>query len=73
MMMRDLASVRQICVVGSDEAAALRSAEAPIMLLEKSAGFPLPEIIAPGNDRLGVMLPYSPLHALLLEEDLTWW
>lgn len=68
VMMRDLASVRQICVVGSDEAAALRSAEAPIMLLEKSAGFPLPEIIAPGNDRLGVMLPYSPLHALLLEE-----
>lgn len=49
----------------AEEAAALRSSAAPIVLLEKGA--PLPEALAPGQRRLGWMLPYTPLHHLLLD------
>ena len=43
---------------------------APIVLLHKSlhATIPLPEAIAPNQNRLGWMLPYTPLHHLLFEQ-----
>lgn len=44
---------------------ALESPAAPIVLLEKAA--PLPEELAPGQRKLGWMLPYTPLHHLLLD------
>ncbi len=44
----------------------LRGSDAPIVLLDVSAKS-LPEEIAPGMDRLGWMLPYTPLHHLLIE------
>ncbi|MGC4056188.1 MAG: carbamoyltransferase HypF [Paludibaculum sp.] len=44
----------------------LRSPQAPIVLIEHRGL--LPEEIAPGNPFLGLMSPYSPLHALLLDE-----
>mgnify|MGYP003729672623 CR=1 FL=1 len=44
----------------------LHTPASPIVLVENTLG--LPEAIAPGNPLLGVMIPYSPLHALLLEE-----
>ena len=47
------------------ERAALGMAAAPIVLLDKAA--PLPEALAPGQNRLGWMLPYTPLHHLLLD------
>lgn len=47
------------------ERVALASAAAPIVLLTKTA--PLPETLAPGQNRLGWMLPYTPLHHLLLD------
>ena len=68
VMVRDLAAARELCEIGPDEEAALSSPEAPIVLLRKRPGLPLAPSIAPGNDRLGVMLPYSPLHWLLMRE-----
>ncbi|MCF8383861.1 MAG: carbamoyltransferase HypF, partial [Chlorobium sp.] len=68
VMMRDLACVRRFCLVSEAEAAALSSPEAPVMLLVRHSAGTLPEALAPGNARLGVMLPYSPLHALLFED-----
>jgi hydrogenase maturation protein HypF len=47
------------------EAALLLSPQRPIVLVRKRPGV-LPEALAPGLAELGVMLPYSPLHALLL-------
>lgn len=49
----------------AEERAALASAAAPIVLLAK--GDPLPEPLAPGQNHLGWMLPYTPLHHLLLD------
>lgn len=47
------------------EEEALASAPAPIVLLRRAA--PLPEALAPGQGRLGWMLPYTPLHHLLMD------
>lgn len=44
----------------------LHTPASPIVLVENT--LPLPEEIAPGNPLLGVMIPYSPLHALLMAE-----
>ena len=59
LMARDLDVVREYCEVSDAEADALSSPQAPIVLLRKKANS-LPDEIAPGLDRLGVMLPYTP-------------
>lgn len=64
LMVRDVAMARQVGVVNSAESTTLQSAAAPIVLLEQHS--PLPTI-APYNSRIGVMLPYAPLHHLLLQ------
>lgn len=68
VMVRDLDAVRGLCTFDALEEAALLSPAAPIVLLRKSGPAPVAPAVAPGNDRLGVMLPYSPLHHLLLRE-----
>ncbi len=65
LMARDLGVVRSYCEVSEAEAELLASPEAPIVLL-KSRPNSLPEAIAPGLDRLGVMLPYTPFYHLIL-------
>jgi hydrogenase maturation protein HypF len=67
LMARDLDIVRLYAEVASAEARLLASPAAPIVLLERrSAAPPLAPEIAPGQSTLGFMLPYSPLHQLLL-------
>ncbi len=65
VMARDLAMVRRFARVSNAEADLLESPAAPIVLL-RAEGEPLAEGVAPGQDSLGVMLPYTPLHHLLL-------
>lgn len=65
LMARDLGVVREYCEVSEVEAAALTGPEAPIVLL-KSLPNSLPDSIAPGLDRLGVMLPYTPFYHMIL-------
>jgi len=67
LMAFDLETVRQFCHVGAEEEALLTSRERPIVLLRRRAGGPISALVAPGNPYLGVMLPYTPLHYLLLE------
>ncbi|WP_114454106.1 carbamoyltransferase HypF [Halopolyspora algeriensis] len=57
-----------LCVVGEDEQALLTSPRRPIVLLRARTGTALAAAVAPGNRRLGVMLPYTPLHHLLLRQ-----
>ena len=68
LMVRDVAAVRELCRLSPEEAALLASPQAPIVLLRRRElpGLLLAPEIAPGNPRLGVMLPTSPLHHLLL-------
>jgi len=64
VMYPDLQSIHQACHVSEMEEALLLSGECPIVILEKRM-HRLPGV-APDNPNLGVMLPYSPLHHLLL-------
>jgi hydrogenase maturation protein HypF len=64
LMARDLAVIRRFAAVSAAERELLVSARRPIVLLKKKKDIPL---IAPGLDEIGVMLPYTPLHHLLLE------
>ncbi|MBW4439079.1 MAG: carbamoyltransferase HypF [Pleurocapsa minor GSE-CHR-MK-17-07R] len=63
-----LEQVKAICDVSDAEAALLGSSEAPIVLLRRHGNEEWPAEIAPGNPNLGVMLPYTPLHHLLMAE-----
>lgn len=66
IMVRDLAAARKFVEINPEEEEILTGRERPIVLLKKKAGGPgLSKLIAPGNNFLGVMLPYSPLHYLL--------
>ena len=51
-----------------DQADRLLSPGRPIVLARKRPGFDLSDQIAPGLDEIGVMLPYSPLHHLILTD-----
>ncbi len=68
VMMRDLSAVQSTCVVAAAEKELLNSGRRPIVLLRKRAVATVADAVAPGNPNLGVMLPYSPLHHLLLHE-----
>lgn len=67
LMARDIAQISGFCHVSDAEAELLRTPTAPIVLLERLDNKSL-EGIAPGLDRIGVMLPHSPLHHLLLAQ-----
>jgi hydrogenase maturation protein HypF len=67
LMAGNLETIRRYCRVTPAEAALLQSVEAPIVLLAADGPEALPEEIAPGLDTLGFMLPYTPLHLLLLQ------
>ncbi len=66
LMVRDLAAARMLCSVDGVAAEALTSAESPIVLLPRRRDAAVATAVAPGNPYLGVMLPYTPLHHLLL-------
>ncbi|NLD72033.1 MAG: carbamoyltransferase HypF [Chloroflexi bacterium] len=66
VMMADLATVRAHCRVSAAEERLLASPECPIVLLEWRADSSIAPAVGPGNRYLGVMLPYTPLHHLLL-------
>ncbi len=63
-----LAAVREEVDLDAAEAALLLSPQRPIVLARRRADGRLPESIAPGLNEVGVFLPYSPLHQLLLAE-----
>lgn len=66
MLVRDLDVARRYASIDDTEAAMLASPARPILLLRRLPGAPIAEAVAPGNPLLGLMLPYSPIHHLLL-------
>jgi hydrogenase maturation protein HypF len=69
VMLDDLAEVRNHCQVSLEEERLLLSPECPIVLLPWKETSDIAEAVAPGQRYLGVMLPYTPLHHLLLKES----
>jgi len=67
LMVRDLEQAAELCAGTPEEIGWLTSPEAPIVLLAQKSETTISAAVAPGNPRLGLMLPYSPLHHLLLE------
>src|ERR687898_1588484 len=68
LMAKDLAQVRELCRVGSEEEALLTSPARPIVLLERRDASGIAEAVAPRQSTLGVMLAYTPLHHLLIAD-----
>ncbi|MEW6321079.1 MAG: carbamoyltransferase HypF [Acidobacteriota bacterium] len=66
VMVRSLGEARALAEVGTVEARLLSGPERPIVLVPRRAGAPVAESVAPGTPLLGLLLPYSPLHHLLL-------
>lgn len=68
LMFPTLASVGTVCRLSELEARLLLSPESPIVLLKKSVPSAIAFSVAPDNPYLGVLLPYTPLHHLLMSE-----
>jgi len=69
VMLGDLPAVQDHCLVAEKEEMLLLSPESPIVLLRWKKSSSLAKAVAPRQKYLGVMLPYTPLHYLLLEES----
>jgi len=66
VMVADAEAAAALCEVGPAERELLRSPRCPIVLLRKRTAGAVAAAVAPGNPWLGVMLPYTPLHHLLM-------
>jgi hydrogenase maturation protein HypF len=74
LMVRDLQGIRDLCATSLEDEAALQHSRRPIVILPRSssddpAAADLPDVLAPGNNTLGIMLPYTPLHYLLFSDS----
>ncbi|MFH0948568.1 MAG: carbamoyltransferase HypF [Elusimicrobiota bacterium] len=82
VMMPDIKTVKKFCYVNKIEKEVLISAEKPVVLLKNLPSsspqanllgiFHLPSFVAPNNNSLGVMLPYTPIHYLLFQQLTTY-
>ncbi|MEH2028531.1 MAG: carbamoyltransferase HypF [Nostoc sp.] len=66
LMARDIEIIEQYCIVNAKEKELLTSSAAPIVLLQASDKKQLASSVALGQSSLGFMLPYTPLHHLIL-------
>jgi hydrogenase maturation protein HypF len=66
VMAADLAAASELAEIDGPAAALLTSPSRPIVLLPRNTSATIATATAPGNRQLGVMLPYTPLHHLLL-------
>ena len=68
LMAADLAAAGELVELGETERALLVDRSRPIVLAPRRSGAPVADAVAPRSRELGVMLPYSPLHHLLLAD-----
>ena len=66
LMVPDLETARRLCQVSDAEAVLLQSHRRPIVLLSQRPDCPVAPAVAPAYNTLGIMLPYTPLHHVLL-------
>jgi len=70
VMCRDMKEVKEHCKVSREEEMLLMGVERPIVILRRRNDSIVAHAVAPYQNTLGVMLPYSPLHHLLLNGSL---
>lgn len=68
LMMPDLETIEKHCFVSDEERQLLTSTARPIVLLRRKPESDIAKEVAPKQDWLGVMLPYTPLHYLLFAD-----
>ncbi|MGQ9641276.1 MAG: carbamoyltransferase HypF [Candidatus Bathycorpusculaceae bacterium] len=68
IMARSLETIKRFAEVSRQEAELLTSYTRPIVLLNKSEGYYLSDLIAPGLHNIGAMLPYTGLHYMLFDK-----
>ncbi len=69
VMAKDESVAKRECVVTPEQEAILTGHQKPILLLDKGTGGRLAPSIAPGNPKVGVMLPYAPVQLLIFQYD----
>lgn len=65
IMVPDMGWARRVACLGIDAADQLLAVERPIVLAQAQRSSPVPDVVAPGNPLIGVLLPYTPIHHLL--------
>ena len=68
VMLKDMGEVKKHCTLNAQEQGSLLSPQAPIVLLPWIDGSGICREVGPGLKYLGVMLPYTPLHHLIMRE-----
>jgi hydrogenase maturation protein HypF len=68
VMVADLDTAHQLCVIDPVGEQVLTGRRRPVVLLPRRPDAPVAPAVSPGNRSLGLMLPYTPLHHLLLRE-----
>ncbi|MGC9323650.1 MAG: carbamoyltransferase HypF [Desulfomonilia bacterium] len=71
IMVKDIDSARRLAEISNEEESLLLSPERPIVLLKKRANGMISHLVAPGMATLGIMLPYTPLHHILLSKGFS--
>jgi len=66
LMYPDTGSVKKDCDVSEEEEKLLLSVQAPIVILKRKTNCKIPDEIACSNPNLGIMLPYTPLHHIIM-------
>ncbi len=69
LMARDIPSVESFCGLTPGERESLLSPKRPIVVLKRRENSLIAADVAPGNNTIGVMLPYTPLHYLLFSDS----
>ncbi len=68
IMVRNINSAKKIAYISQDEENLLLSPQCPIVLLKKKKNTTIADNVAPSLDKYGIMLPYTPIHHLILRE-----
>lgn len=68
LMVPDLAAARRLVVLDAAAEALLTGPRRPIVIAPQRPGHPVAPQVAPGNRYFGILLPYTPLHHLLLRQ-----
>jgi len=68
LMVPNLHTARMLCDVNEEEARLLESRQRPIVLLKKKGSCPVASEVASNYQKLGLMLPYTPLHIVLMNK-----